>query len=312
MPHIKTIQSYINEPVRIQTPIRPPLKNVIPSNYRLLIHPVFSEGEPPFSFNGSVYITLSPVTENVLTIELDSNNLTIDVSNVILNRRVKSTENVTNQETRRVKRDVEQSTEPLSPTTETNVIETEHPTATPSLGPSEEVTESNIPTELPANKNEYEFLELTTGIDATSQESEEMLNSTVEILSTTTSKADLVELPVDENFKKELHTEMLIKKVVVDEQRKKIIISLGLRLMKGLEYVLRVDFLGNMATAAGGLIYTSYKNSAGNERYTLIIDNVVELFTEQYFSNAVTLRQRQQAKMQPAQYFLASRPIQRY
>lgn len=188
-----------------------------------------------------------------MTLELDSNDLEIDVGKVFLNRKTPS-QSKEPEETNgnRSKRDV--ADEDVTTTEGSNAE------ATPPTPTGEEATEAPelVPGETTPSKNEYELLELTTGIDAISEDSEENPNITGETLTSTTSKVDPP--TIDTDVKNDLYTEMLIKKVVVDEKRAKIIISLGLRLLKGSEYILRVNFKGNLTKTGRGLIYTTYKD----------------------------------------------------
>lgn len=209
-----------------------------------------------------MYITFAPLELNIKTLELDSKDLEVDISKVFLNRKFpNATKGAEEAKGSRSKRDL--TTDDIT-TTESSNAELLELTST--IGTVTDITEPNNPThgETTVSQNEYEFLELTTGVDAISEDSAENPNVTGETLTSTTSKVDPA--PIDTDLKNDLYTEMLIKKVVVDEGRSKIIISLGLRLLKGSEYILRLNFKGNLTKSGYGLIYTSYKDDAGKEK----------------------------------------------
>lgn len=201
-----------------------------------------------------------------MTIELDAKNLHIDTSKVFLNRKVASTQNEskTEENEKRTKRSaLADALDSSSPPGDGSLeVSTSSGSDIPSV--SSGVSESSA-TETTSHKNEYEFLELTTGLDGIAvDESEELANHTGETL--TTPKINEIEFSVHSDVRKDLYTEMLIKKISRDEKRHKIIISLGLRLFAGIEYILRLDFAGNLTTSGAGLIYTSYRDDAGNEK----------------------------------------------
>lgn len=200
-----------------------------------------------------------------MTIELDAKNLHIDTSKVFLNRKIlnKNNDTKTEESEKRTKRNAFADEFDSSSPTGDGVLETSS-LAVDIRNVSYSVSESST-METTSHKSEYEFLELTTGLDGIAvDESEEITNHTGETL--TTPRINQVEFSVHSDVRKNLYTEMLIKKIFVDKKRHKIIISLSLRLFENTEYILRLDFVGNMTKSGAGLIYTSYKDDAGNEK----------------------------------------------
>lgn len=267
MPRHQTIDDFIKESHTQSKYVQQPLKNVIALNYRLVIHPIFDNDLNPFSYNGTVFITIISHKSNVKTIELDANDLDIDTQKVVLTRNASVSTKMSTETTvaNRLKRDTEEDTSTTtSATDEEPIAKFDGTESTSTEGTPNEATESaaNEPT---STKNVYEFLELTTGIDATSDESNENSNSTGETLTSTTQKIDSGKHKPS-NIIKEVYTDMLIKKTAFDKKRGKIIITLGLKLLKGSEYILRVDFRGNMTTTGPGLVYTNYKDDAEKDK----------------------------------------------
>lgn len=180
-----------------------------------------------------------------MTIELDAQNLLVDTNRILLNRKMPNVSNGTQSHTvKRSKRYVDSTEDGLDMTS----------------------SSSSDPNGITTTKSDYEFLELTTGFDEVGQESEENTNNTSETLTSTTSKAVLEHLSIHDDVKKDLYTEILIKRVLIDKHRHKVIINLGLRLLPGLEYILRVNFSANMTTSGYGLLYSKYEDD-GYGRY---------------------------------------------
>lgn len=246
MPHTKTLNEYVTYTpnARVQSKAH---QNLLPSNYRIIIHPVFEDHLRPYTYNGTMYITFAATQSNIMEIELDVHDMDIDINKIFLNRKLsrKSNETVT-QARKRPKRTVESEDNYSEDTTKSS--------------------ESAASIETTTTKNEYEFLELTTGFDVDSHDSDENANSDGETLTSTTTESVLDHINTHDDIRKSLHTEILIRNIAVDKKRQKVVIKLGLRLLMGLEYILQVNFYSAMRTSGYGLIYSKY----GDERYYLI------------------------------------------
>lgn len=184
---------------------------------------------------------------------LDANDLEIDTSRIFVNRKFPRAENKTESDRNetssdlkaRPKRSIDSTSDDSNATTKTS-------------------DEIEVDDDVSTIKTEYEFLELTTGIEAIVQESEENTNTMAETMTSTTTTVStttesiLESVSSKDDVKKDLYTDILIRSVTVDKKRGKVIIKLGLRLLIGLEYILRVRFSGRIKSHGHGLIHSKY------------------------------------------------------
>lgn len=268
---------------------------VTPKHYRIILNPILNGTQNKFSFNGNVWITITPNEENVRTVELDVKNLDIRADDVSIYRsRILSDSNFQMQNNRD-ERSAKLIEDDVS-------VEDDHSDML--MNSAEWIdsssTVANIDHELQEANGEVDEESITTptdldGAEITTGESQS-IEDTTDVTEDATDASmppiedstDGSESPVTENSDNDDidrtwdglwqndsmltepnpddQTELEIESITFDVENEKLIVTLGSELRRGHYYIVKAFFTGNV-TNDYGLVYTSYDSAESNDKF---------------------------------------------
>lgn len=252
--------------------------SITPKHYRIILNPNLHDVDKQFSFNGNVWITITPNDDNIKMIELDATNLDIRTEDVSVYRSRILSDSDFDLGNHVGKRSAQLIEEDVSIEDDQFDI----------LMNSTEVIDSNLTTS--AEKESQELIDnetdetiTTTEVDLNeSQTTEE--SETEENAPTDDSSASVTE-PSDYNNETIIwdglqpndailletnpddQTELQIDDIQINMERRKMIIKLNLALRKGHYYIVKVFFRGEMSDE-NGLVYKAYNGTEANDRFS--------------------------------------------
>lgn len=251
--------------------------SIIPKHYRLIINPTVNETQQQFSFNGNVWITITPTDDSSKTIELDVQNLDIRADDVSVYRsRILSDLNFQSESTRaersaKLVEDDDGSGEDaefdmLMNSTEwiDSNVTTGGERESQELAPAEEAEENAAATT--TDQNEAQNVD---GTEINEDSSEPTVTEEIDYSNVTTATWDGLlqndSMLVEPNPNDQ--TELQIDGIRFDTERKKLIISLRSALRKGHYYIVKV-FFGGYMTDDYGLVYKSYDGTESTDKFS--------------------------------------------
>lgn len=256
------------------------IDTITPKHYLLILNPMLNDTQDKFSFNGNVWITITPNDDNTRIIELDVHDLDIRAEDVSVYRsRILSDLNfqLDNDRGKRSAQLMEDDDdEPIEADQSDMLINStewiDENVTTDAENESQDIVEGieENDTVTTTDVNEAQSVGGTDIIEAQSVEGTDMFEDTTELPSVTENiDYDDVNTTWDglmqtDSMLKEPNpddqTELQIDGIKLNTERKKLIITLNSALRRGHYYIVKVFFSGNM-TKDYGLVYKSYDDT---------------------------------------------------
>lgn len=251
---------------------------VTPKHYRLILNPILNGTQNQLTFNGNVWITVTPNADNVRTIELDVQNLDIRGDDVSVYRSRILSQSSFRMKNERAERSAKLIEDDASSEDDHSdmLMNSSESVDSSSISPTNDKVLAELTGEVEDNlttvpTDPLEEVSSTEGIqsitDATDASSPLPEYSTDDPSLTTATEPTIDVDPTWDGLSRndtmirernpDDQTQLEVDSIQLDTERQKLIITLSLELRRGHYYIVKVFFSGNV-TSDYGLVYKSF------------------------------------------------------